>query len=508
MSRRNIVLAGRALLVGVLTTAALPAIAQGATSASASYAQFALKPPPGMLQALQRDLFLSREEAQTRLLNEARLVPVEANLRRTLGKRFAGSWFAGEIAQNLVVATTAPADVPLIVAQGARAEVVTRSLADLKEIKAHVDVALPNIQQNPLSSAPQPGSVRYIDTKINKVVVLSTTVNATTASLFDAGVDPVGIRVIASTEKPRPLGDLTGGDPYYIGASNRCSIGFAVTRGTEKGFVSAGHCGKIGNTTTGFNRSPQGIFQASVFPVSDYTFVLTNPKWSTTPSVKNGTGGVVSISGSRPAIEGASVCRSGSTTGWRCGTIQQLDTSVTYPQGTVYELVRTNVCAEPGDSGGSFISLNQAQGVTSGGSGDCSSGGTTYFQPVNEILAAYGLTLATDGTTTPPTTGTCTGYPQKTNGALVVDESVYQPRTLFYRTTAAGIHSGCLDSNDGGDFDLHLEKRSGTKWLTVVSADGPNPDETISYQGAPGFYRYRVTAASGAGTYVLGYKAP
>ncbi len=33
--------------------------------------------------------------------------------------------------------------------------------------------------------------------------------------------------------------------------------------------------------------------------------------------------------------------------------------------------------------------------MTSGGSGNCSSGGTTYFQPVNEILSAYGLTLVT-----------------------------------------------------------------------------------------------------------------
>nr|WP_289017620.1 trypsin-like serine protease [uncultured Aeromicrobium sp.] len=66
-----------------------------------------------------------------------------------------------------------------------------------------------------------------------------------------------------------------------------------------------------------------------------------------------------------------------------------------YAQGSVYGLIRTSVCAEPGDSGGSAITGNQAQGVTSGGSGNCSSGGTTYFQPVNEILSAYGLTLKT-----------------------------------------------------------------------------------------------------------------
>jgi streptogrisin C len=66
---------------------------------------------------------------------------------------------------------------------------------------------------------------------------------------------------------------------------------------------------------------------------------------------------------------------------------------VTYPQGRVSGLTRTSACAQPGDSGGSFISGSQAQGVTSGGSGNCSVGGTTYHQPVNEILSTYGLTL-------------------------------------------------------------------------------------------------------------------
>jgi streptogrisin C len=33
--------------------------------------------------------------------------------------------------------------------------------------------------------------------------------------------------------------------------------------------------------------------------------------------------------------------------------------------------------------------------MTSGGSGDCTSGGTTYFQPVNEALSAYGVSLLT-----------------------------------------------------------------------------------------------------------------
>ncbi len=64
-------------------------------------------------------------------------------------------------------------------------------------------------------------------------------------------------------------------------------------------------------------------------------------------------------------------------------------------------LTRTNACAQPGDSGGSFVTQPllstkvQAQGVTSGGSGNCSLGGTTFFQPVAEILSVYGVSLYT-----------------------------------------------------------------------------------------------------------------
>ena len=36
---------------------------------------------------------------------------------------------------------------------------------------------------------------------------------------------------------------------------------------------------------------------------------------------------------------------------------------------------------------------NTALGLTSGGSGNCSSGGTTYFQPVTEPLSVYGVSV-------------------------------------------------------------------------------------------------------------------
>ncbi|WP_433360164.1 S1 family peptidase [Streptosporangium sp. CA-115845] len=494
MSRRHAITTGCVLVIAALALAPVPVAAQPRKANVPG----AWKPPAGMIEALQRDLHITREQAQTRLVNETRLTAVEADLRGRLGERFAGSWFVGTVAQRLVVATTSAADIPQIVATGARAEIVTRSLADLAAIKEQVDSAL--------AARESTGAVRYVDVRTNKVVVLSKEAAMATDVLENSGTDPVAVRVEPSDETPRLLDDLVGGNAYYIGTTERCSIGFSVT-GPQNGFVSAGHCGKRGDTTSGFNRLPQGVFQGSVFPGSDYAWVSVNANWTPTPTVNNGTGNTVPVTGSKPAIEGASVCRSGSTTGWHCGTIQQRDTSVTYPQGTVYGLVRTNVCAEPGDSGGSFISVDQAQGVTSGGSGNCLKGGVTYFQPVNEILTAYGLALTTAHATTPPGTSPCSGYPKTVTGRLNSGQSAYQPNNRYYQTTAPGQQSACLDSDDNVDFDLFLQKWNGASWVTVATSDSPGPHERINYTGTRGYYRYRVTSASGSGSYTLRYKA-
>src|SRR5690349_5459787 len=115
MSRRHAVTAGCVLAITALTLTAAPVAAQPRTTGLQT-ASLPRKPPPrfppGMIAALQRDLHLTSEQAQARLLNEARLAPIEAKLRSRLGDHFGGSWFAGTIAQTLVVATTDPADLP------------------------------------------------------------------------------------------------------------------------------------------------------------------------------------------------------------------------------------------------------------------------------------------------------------------------------------------------------------------------------------------------------------
>lgn len=351
--------------------------------------------PPAMLKAMQRDLGLTEAQAKQALVNQFETGVTAGKLRLKLAGSFAGSWVSGKTGATLHVATTDAAETGTIAGRGARAKVVDHSLAELTAAKAKLD-------RSAKRNTPTRSPVWYVDVRSNQIVLLSSAPAKARAFVRSAGVSLDKVTVKRSNVQPHPFYNIRGGDAYYMGSGGRCSVGFSVTQGGQGGFVTAGHCGSPGVSTSGYNRVQQGTFRGSTFPGSDYAWVATNSNWTPTARV-NGYGTVPdrAVTGSTVAQAGSQVCRSGSTTGWHCGSIQQLNTSVTYPQGTVYGVTRTTVCAEPGDSGGSYITGTQAQGMTSGGSGDCSRGGTTFFQPVNEALQVYNLTLFTDSDNPP-----------------------------------------------------------------------------------------------------------
>jgi streptogrisin C len=387
---------GTLVLTGLPAAAAAappPAPAPGPPSAARTLG--ADKPSDQVLRAMERDLGLTQAQAVTRLVNEAEAGTRAGSLRNTLGGHFAGAWVQGATSAELTVATTDAADLPAIRAQGAKPTVVKQPLSALDAVKKKLDAAAQ--RGRALDTA-----VWYVDVPKNTVVVQATKQSAAAAFIEAAGVRGEDVAVRVSTDQPRLMEDIVGGDAYYINGSARCSVGFSVTKGTQQGFATAGHCGKAGATTTGFNMAAQGTFQASTFPGKDMAWVGVDGDWTATAEVKGEGGQRTPVGGSVQALVGASVCRSGSTSGWHCGTIQQHDTSVRYAEGTVNGLTQTSVCAEPGDSGGPYISGAQAQGVTSGGSGDCTSGGTTFYQPINPILSDFGLTLKTTSTQSGP----------------------------------------------------------------------------------------------------------
>jgi streptogrisin B len=177
--------------------------------------------------------------------------------------------------------------------------------------------------------------------------------------------------------------DIAAGDAIY-GTRYRCSLGFNVLSGSTYYFLTAGHCGKAEkNWWTSASRSTLiGPTVGYSFPGNDYAIVQY------TSSVSH-PGGFSSAA--TPSV-GQNVTRDGSTTGVHSGVVTALNVTVRYQgAGTVRGLIQTTVCAEPGDSGGPLYSGSTALGITSGGSGDCKSGGTTFFQPVTEALSVYGV---------------------------------------------------------------------------------------------------------------------
>ncbi|WP_405679312.1 alpha-lytic protease prodomain-containing protein [Streptomyces sp. NBC_01511] len=398
--------------IGALVLAGLPGTASAQTTGSAAAPRSAAdtlgaaETSPALLTAMRRDLGLTHAQARHRVVNEAEAGATAGRLHLELGRSYAGAWVQGAESARLTVATTDAADVPAIEATGATATVVPHTLAALETALRTLErAAARTTARTTAVDAP----VRYVDVRTNTLVVQAVRPAAAHDLLAAAGIDRDLVRVETSADRPRALYDIRGGDAYYMNGSGRCSVGFAVTKGTQQGFATAGHCGRPGTTTTGFNQVAQGSFQASTFPGRDTAWVATNTNWTSTPYVKGQGGANIQVTGSTQSPVGASVCRSGSTTGWHCGVIQQHNTSVTYPEGTISGVTRTSVCAEPGDSGGSYISGSQAQGVTSGGSGNCSSGGTTFHQPINPLLQAYALTLKT-------TTGPGPGDPGEPGG--------------------------------------------------------------------------------------------
>ncbi|GAB3442872.1 S1 family peptidase [Actinophytocola sediminis] len=480
----------RRLKAGILAAAMLMVTAMAVPAAASPPPDDNAPDPNGMLAAVARHLDLTEDQAEARLAAEDRASTTDLRLRKELGDSYAGGWLTST-GDTLVVAVTDTAAADSARAGGAEPRLVRYSASELDAVRSTLDAKR--------AAAPAGVASWYVDVTANAVVVNAGSVAAAWRFVEASGVARDAVRVVRSTEAPRPLIDVVGGNAYYIGGS-RCSVGFSVTGG----FVTAGHCGNSGAATS----QPTGQFAGSSFPGNDYAWVRVGSGNTMIGAVNNYSGGRVAVAGSQDAAVGSTVCRSGSTTGWRCGTIQARNASVTYPQGTVSGLIRTSVCAEPGDSGGSLLAGGQAQGVTSGGSGNCSSGGTTYFQPVNEILQAYNLTLVTSGGGDPNPPGDCEDSESTGSGSLSSGASGYQPNNSYYVSNSSGTHLGCLDGPSGADFDLYLQKWNGSAWANVASGTTPNADETVSYNGTSGYYRYRVHAYSGSGQYTLGMTSP
>ncbi|MFI2371774.1 S1 family peptidase [Streptomyces sp. NPDC018833] len=333
----------------------------------------------------------SGSDAAPRTMGAASAQDLLSRLGPELGDAYAGAYYDAD-RQRLVVNVAGDDDeaVDQVNEAGAVARNVENSMGELKSAA------------NTLTAkATIPGTAWAVDPRTNQILVTADrTVQGARWDKLESAVKSLGsgtARIAKSAGEFRTF--LEGGDAIFGGGA-RCSLGFNVTtQDGAPGFLTAGHCGVAADKwSEEANGAPIGTVQAATFPgAGDFALVTYDDPATQAPStVDLGDGGTLDIVGADDAAVGQQVIRMGSTTGLDDGQVTGLNATVNYPEGTVTGLIQTDVCAEPGDSGGAlFTREGTAIGLTSGGSGDCTSGGETFFQPVTTALAAVGAEIGT-----------------------------------------------------------------------------------------------------------------
>ncbi|MFH9007901.1 S1 family peptidase [Streptomyces afghaniensis] len=305
-----------------------------------------------------------------------------STLAEDLGADAAGTYYDTK-SKSLVVNVLDEAAAKAVEKAGAKARVVANSLAELKSARG-------TLKQD----ATIPGTSWVTDPTSNKIVVTADrTVSKAEWAKLTKVVDGLGAKAELQRTKGEYKPFVAGGDAI-TGGSGRCSLGFNVVKGGEPFFLTAGHCTEGISTWSDSSGKEIGTNADSSFPGNDYGLVKYTAEVAHPSEVNLYNGSTQKITGAAEATVGMEVTRSGSTTQVHDGKVTGLDATVNYGNGDIVNgLIQTDVCAEPGDSGGSLFSGSNAIGLTSGGSGDCTSGGETFFQPVTEALSATGTEI-------------------------------------------------------------------------------------------------------------------
>lgn len=314
---------------------------------------------------------------------------VASMLATQLGDAYAGSYYDAQHKQLVVnVVGNNSNAVDQVEKAGAVAHQVQNSTA-----------ALQTAAKTLKTDASVPGTAWSVDPKTNEIrVTADSTVTGDKWNTVESTVKGLGSGVATLSKSAGTLKTFVDGGDAIFGGNARCSLGFNVTAGDgTPAFLTAGHCGvAAANWSDSQNGAPIATVDQATFPGNgDFSLVkYDDPATQTNSAVNVGNGQSVQINAVVDAAVGQQVFRMGSTTGLHDGNVTGLNATVNYPEGTVTGLIQTDVCAEPGDSGGSlFTQDGGAVGLTSGGSGDCTAGGETFFQPVTTALAAVGATL-------------------------------------------------------------------------------------------------------------------
>ncbi|MER5888984.1 putative Ig domain-containing protein [Streptomyces sp. NPDC001941] len=465
-----------------LTAALGAALLLGGAAALPAHATAEPAPPAPLVSAMAKDFGLTTGQARERLADEAAALRTAARVRAGVGDRATGLWF--DAADGRLHASAATdADAAGIRAAGAVAHRVPYGPAELSAVSRAVAEQAHGV----------PGVTGWgVDATTGRVEVR---VHGATAA-FRERMRQLGDRVrLVETGQSvaQQQGDVVGGDKWVPGTESPCSIGFPVTAsGGAKGFVTAGHCTNdanqpaYGKDGTRVGTSNSGGTHSINAREGDFGLVdVDQTGWNLAPRVNGYGSGDVTLTGSSDTVVGTSVCRSGQTSGWHCGAVTKVNQSVDYGNVVIDGLSYTDACSSGGDSGGAYVTASGGKAVglhSGGGSNTCGSSGETFtiFQPVNEALQKWGLSLVTENPQPGAVTVSAVADQRSTVGQAVRLDNSAQGGTAPYAWSATGLPDGLAIDKATGTVS-GTTTRAATAKVTVTATDSAGKSGSTSF---------------------------
>lgn len=333
------------------------------------------------VDSLVDSLGITKAEAVRRIEAQPAQLKLADTLTRTFGSSTAGTFIDanGQLVVNVLDSATAGT----VRSAGATPKLVTRSTGQLDALQASLARNLPA------------GTAVGQDVRTNQVVVTMPVAATATQKALLARATSLGGAVRVDTVSNTFERQLIGGDAI-LGPNFRCSAAAIARSGSTTVMITAGHCTEGFPTfriSSGVTIGPTII---SSFPSNDYGVVRVNNPTAVNAQglVRNG-GGTIDITASGNPIVGQSACKSGSTTGTTCGRINSNGNTVNYGGGDiVFGMTFSNICTQPGDSGGSLFAGSTVRGIVSGGTvGGCTSTSISIFNPIQEALNRAGAVV-------------------------------------------------------------------------------------------------------------------
>ncbi|NKZ05506.1 S1 family peptidase [Actinomadura latina] len=411
-------LTGAAVLITVSVAAPVPADAatdRGAPPAPSpstrSRTQIQKEAKQALVKQITKDHHISAAEARRRADRQPAQLKLASKIRKDLGTAYGGAWIDQKHGGKLTIGVTEATKATAVPKARTTAEASGMSDTNTTTVKysfrhlQHVSAALAK-RVGKANKGAENGLQTGIITSRNVVKLNSLRGAALTPAQrnvlrwaeHEFG-DAVQTGTYAQKSVPKYCYDDYACDPplrsglaiFTNGA--RCTSAFSTYSGGRYYMLTAGHCAEIGYW---WDVSTYSYGYQNVGGVANYTFgwygdsaiiSVDNPSWwqprgwvlYTTP-----------VYGSESDYVGGYVCKQGSTTGYTCGTVTEVDATVSYPNRTLAGMTWSTACDGPGDSGSGVFYGNYAHGILSGGP---NSGCGMIHEPIGRALSTWGVSL-------------------------------------------------------------------------------------------------------------------